>query len=159
MTVLFLAAEARAADTGNGSKNFHVPPSVPNYFSNEAGPLQGPSSETRRGDLYANHGSAEPPRATAAVAPTPRARQHVAMAAPRGPAIRGRRGERVVARHVAVHGRSATRVAAHGSSRTHLATRVAAHGSSRTHSAHVAARPHGAAKTTRVVSSHRHARG
>ncbi|MGA8399543.1 MAG: hypothetical protein WB697_06620, partial [Stellaceae bacterium] len=82
LAAAFVAHGARAADTSAGSRNFNPPTSVPNYFSNEAGPLQGPASETRRGPLYMNqtYGTS---RATA-VAAAPRGRQHIAMAAPRG---------------------------------------------------------------------------
>jgi hypothetical protein len=137
------AGPARAADTGNGSKNFRVPASVPNYFSNEAGPIIGGTAESRRGELYSN-ATAAAPQATATIAAAPpRYRQHVAMAEPRGRLIRGRRGREIVARHVAVHGRAVTRVAAHGSTRTH--------------SAHVATSR--AAVKTRVGDTHRRARG
>lgn len=149
------ASPAPAADTGNGSKNFSPPHSVPNYFSNEAGPMVGPASETQRGPLYMSQTYGTPPAAARVMAPapvarveapaTPRYRQRVAMAEPRGRVIRGRRGERVVARHVAVHGRSVTRVAAHGSRSGHAV--------------HVASHRHGGARTTRVSSSHRRARG
>ncbi|HXO03746.1 MAG TPA: hypothetical protein VN900_16910 [Stellaceae bacterium] len=146
LTAGLLAGPARAADTGNGSKNFRVPNSVPNYFSNEAGPMMGPAAETRRGELYSNQTAQVPQAAPAVVAAAPvRARQHIAMAEPRGRAIRGGRAERVVAHHVAVHGRSVTRVVAHGSSRAH--------------STHVAARTRAVSKTTRVSSTHRRARG
>jgi hypothetical protein len=146
LTAVLGTGPALAADTGNGSKNFSVPASVPNYFSNEAGPMLGPASETRRGDLYSSQ-TAQAPQAAAPVAAAPyRERQHVAMAEPRGRVIRGRRGAPIVAHHVAVHGRAVTRVVAQGSSRgrsTHVAV-----SSGRTTS-----------RTTRVSSSHRHARG
>src|SRR5579885_2666866 len=81
----FLAAKAHAADTGNGSKNFRTPSNVPNYFSNEAGPMLGGAAESRRGELYMSQTYAIP-RATqtAAAVEAPRPRQHVAMAEPRG---------------------------------------------------------------------------
>jgi hypothetical protein len=148
---------ALADETASGSKNFRVPGSVPNYFSNEAGPMQGPASETRRGSLYPNQ-AAEAPRAVAgATTPEPpRTRQRVAMAEPRGGAIRARRGAPRFARYPLAHGM------AHG----RLLYRAVAHGGGRTHVANVAARtPHPVSKThtlnrtTRVVSSHRHARG
>jgi len=143
LTAALIGGSARAADTGNGSKNFRAPPSVPNYFSNEAGPMLGPAAETRRGELYSRQ-TAGVPQATAVIAAAPsRGRQHVAMAEPRGRLIRGRRGERIVARHVAVHGRSVIRVAAHGSNRTH--------------SAHAASTR--TVTKTRVGSTHRRARG
>jgi hypothetical protein len=145
--VLLVAAgtgPALATDTGNGSKNFSVPSSVPNYFSNEAGPMLGPASETRRGELYSGQ-TAQAPQATAPVAAAYRERQHIAMAEPRGRVVRGRRGMPVVAHHVAVHGRAMTRVVAHGSSRTRAA--------------HVAVSSTHAVTKTRVSSTHRHARG
>jgi hypothetical protein len=161
LCALLLAGPARAADTGNGSKNFRTPTSVPNYFSNEAGPMLGPGSETRRGPLYMSQTYGTPPpvarvEAPVAAAPPPQYRQRVAMAEPRGRVIRGRRGERVVAHHITVHGRSVTRVVAHGSSRGRVA-----HVASRGHVEHVAARGHGPThQTTRVGSStHRRGRG
>jgi hypothetical protein len=148
-----IAGPALAADTGNGSKNFSVPNSVPNYFSNEAGPMQGPASETRRGELYPSQ-VVGVPAATAVITQAPRERQYVAMAEPRGRFIRGRRGEPVVARHVTVHGRSVTRVASHGSLRVHTAY-VA------TRSGHATANRsvRTVSKTTRVSTLHHHARG
>ena len=146
LTVTLGTGPALATDTGNGSKNFSVPSSVPNYFSNEAGPMLGPAAETRRGELYSSQ-TAQVPQATATVAAAPyRERQHIAMAEPRGRVIRGRRGAPVVAHHVAVRGRTVTRVVAQGSSRAR--------------STHVAvSSTHTVSKTTRVSSTHRHARG
>ena len=144
LTVALIAGPALAADTGNGSKNFSAPTSVPNYFSNEAGPMLGPAAETRRGELYSSQ-TAQAPQGTATIAAAPsRERQHIAMAEPRGRLIRGRRGTPVVAHHVTVHGRTVTRVVAHGSSHAR--------------SAHVAVSTHTVTKT-RVSSTHRHARG
>jgi hypothetical protein len=48
----FAGFPALAADAPNGSRNFRPPPTVPNYFSNEAGPILGGQAETRRGELY-----------------------------------------------------------------------------------------------------------
>jgi hypothetical protein len=160
VTAVLIAGPARAADTGNGSKNFRVPASVPNYFSNEAGPMMGAAAETRRGELYSNQTAQAPqPQAAARItAAAPRARQHFAMAEPRGRLIRGRRGTPVYAHHVAVHGRSLARVASHGSSRTR-----ATHLASYTHTvgkAHMVGKSHAVGKAaTRVSSAHRHARG
>jgi hypothetical protein len=112
-----VAGPAFAADTANGSKNFRAPPSVPNFFSNEAGPMLGPAVETQRGVIYSGQPVAairDPTGITAA-----RARQHIAMAEPRGRLIRGRHDGPVVAHHVAVHGRPTYHVATHGSSRSH----------------------------------------
>jgi hypothetical protein len=147
LAVAFLAVGARAADTGNGSKNFLTPSNVPNYFSNEAGPMLGGAAESRRGELYMSQTYAIP-RApqTAAAVEMPRPRQRVAMAEPRGRVIRTR-GGRVVAHHVTVHGRQVTRVAAHGSGRSHVVSRS-------THST-----GHSAAKPTRASSSRRRGRG
>jgi hypothetical protein len=175
--VAFITAPAHAADTGNGSKNFRVPTSVPNYFSNEAGPLLGPTSETQRGPLYANGPVAVPPRAvTSFVAGRPVIRQQVAFADPHIRILRGRRGERIVAHHVVVRGRPVYRVVAHGGSERHI-VRVAAttrgrpvfhavaHGSSERHIVRVVAGPHeivrpshAVSRTTRVSSAHHRGR-
>ena len=148
VAVAFLAVGARAADTGNGSKNFRTPSNVPNYFSNEAGPVLGGTAESRRGELYMGQTYAIPrvPQTAAVAVEAPQPRQRVAMAEPRGRVIRTR-GGRVVAHHVTVHGRQVTRVAAHGSARSHVAS----------HSTHSSG--HSAAKSTRVSSSHRRGRG
>ena len=68
LATALIAGEAQAADTGNGSKNFSAPQSVPNYFSNEAGPMQGPASETQRGPIYMGqtYGALQQPRPAAA---------------------------------------------------------------------------------------------
>lgn len=160
------AGPARAADTGNGSKNFRTPNSVPNYFSNEAGPMLGATSETRRGPLYMGQTYGTMPQPVARVeapvaAAPPRYRQRVAMAEPRGRVIRGRRGERVVAHHITVHGRSVTRVVAHGSSHARV-EHVAARGQARGHGAsfeRVAARGHSASHHTTRVGNTTHRRG
>jgi len=120
---------ALAGETANGSKNFSPPTTVPNYFSNEAGPMLGGTAESRRGELFPSQlagAQGVRPAATAA-APTPAAaapaaRQHIAMAEPKGHLVRSH--GRIVAHHVAVHGHSHRRVAAHGSSRHHV-TRAA----------------------------------
>jgi hypothetical protein len=143
LTAVFLTDAARAADTGNGSKNFRAPSTVPNYFSNEAGPVIGGAAESRRGELYMGQTYAIPRAPQTAAAPAAPTRQRVAMAEPRGRLVRTR-GGRLVAHHVTVRGRQVTRVAAHGSTRSH----VASHRST-----------HGTATTTRVSSSHRRARG
>ncbi len=46
-----LSGEPALAETGNGSKNFRPPASVPNYFSNEAGPMLGGPADLRWFDL------------------------------------------------------------------------------------------------------------
>jgi hypothetical protein len=144
LAVAFLAVGARAADTGNGSKNFRPPSNVPNYFSNEAGPMLGGAAESRRGELYMSQTYAIPraPQTAAVAVEAPRPRQRIAMAEPRGRVIRTR-GGRVVAHHVTVHGRQVTRVAAHGSARSHAVSRSA----------------HNSAKSTRASSSRRRGRG
>jgi hypothetical protein len=149
LAATLIAGEARAADTGNGSKNFSTPQTVPNYFSNEAGPIQGPASETQRGPLYMGqtYGSLQQPvAARTAVVEAPRYRQHVAFAAPRGRLLIRGRGGRVVPHHVIVHGRPVYRIVTRGSLHTH--TGYVARGAT-THASH----------TTRVSSSHRRARG
>jgi hypothetical protein len=147
LAAALIAGEARAADTGNGSKNFSAPQSVPNYFSNEAGPLIGAASETQRGSLYMGqtYGTLPQPGATTAAVEAPRYRQHIAFAAPRGRLIRGRGA--VVPHHVIVHGRPVYRIVTRGSMRTHTA--YVARGAT-IHASHT---------TTRVSSSHRRARG
>jgi hypothetical protein len=139
--MILATAPAFAQDTANGSKNFRVPPTVPNYFSNEAGPMMGGAAESRRGELYSGQAvaAAPAPAAPAVAAAAPRVREHVAMAEPRGRLIRGRRGTPVVARHVAVHGRAVARVAAHGSSHVHAV--------------------HAVSRAPHAVSTHRRARG
>jgi hypothetical protein len=122
---------------------------VPNYFSNEAGPLQGPASETQRGALYMNQ-----TYGTQRAVATYRGPQHVAMAEPRGRYAHGRvaydrHGRPIAARYTATrgsHGRPGYRAVAHASARGHVEHAVA-------HSRVVAHHP------TQVSSVHRHARG
>jgi hypothetical protein len=57
----FAGVPALAADAPNGSRNFRPPPTVPNYFSNEAGPILGGQAETRRGELYPDPNRPPPP--------------------------------------------------------------------------------------------------
>jgi hypothetical protein len=146
-----IVGEARAADTGNGSKNFNVPQTVPNYFSNEAGPMMGPASETQRGPLYMGqtYGQLQQSVARPAMAEAPSYRQRVAFAVPRGRLIRGRGA--VVPHHVIVHGRPVYRIVTRGSTHTHTAYVARGSGTrgAGTHASH----------TTRVSSSHRRARG
>jgi len=147
LAATLIAGDARAADTGNGSKNFSTPQSVPNYFSNEAGPMMGAASETQRGPLYMGqtYGQLQQPAARTAVVEAPRYRQHVAFAMPRGRMVRWR-GGRVVPHHVIVHGRPVYRIVTRGSLHRHTA--YVAHRAV-THAGHA----------TRVSSSHRRARG
>ena len=128
LVVTFITGEACAADTGNGSKNFHAPSTVPNYFSNEAGPVLGGAAESRRGELYMSQ-TYGTPRAAAISSP----RQRIAMVEPRGRLVRTR-GVRLVAHHAAVHGRQVTRGAAHGSVHSHLSGRSAQAARAVTHS-------------------------
>ncbi len=112
--------------------------------------MLGAAAESRRTELYMSQTYAIPRAPQSAAAETPRSRQHVAMAEPRGRSVRtqGRRNARtarsprVVAHHVTVHGRQVTRVVAHGSTRSHSASR----------SAHTTS-----TKPARVGSSHRRA--
>jgi len=136
------AQSALAADTGNGSKNFHAPASVPNYFSNEAGPMLGGKAETQRGELYGGSApSAEPPRSHVAVATVPprAARVAVGRSQTRGghEARSGReRGSRQLA---AAHAKRSAHAAAHATTRT--------------------SGTHATSKTTKVGSNHRRGRG
>ena len=155
LTAALIAGSAGAADTGNGSKNFRAPTSVPNYFSNEAGPMLGPAVETQRGPLYMSQTYGTPQATEGTPVAAPQARQHIAMAQPRGKLVRGRRGARIYAHHVIVQGRPVARVAAHGSGRAHTtyaARREAAHTARR-------AATHAVSKSTRVSSARHHARG
>ena len=170
LAALFITAQARAAETGNGSKNFSVPTSVPNYFSNESGPLQGPVSETQRGALYMNQ-TYGTPRATAVA----RGPEHVAMAEPRGRYAHGRvsydrRGRPISARRAATRERPIYHAVAHGHPVYHAVVahgrpiyHAAAHASSHGHIEHVAAHSHTARpvvhRPAQVTSAHRHGRG
>lgn len=169
LTVMLAAHSGHAADMGNGSKNFRTPVTVPNYFSNEAGPLLGPAAETRRGPLYSSAAPAAPSLpASRVTAAAPRARQHIAMAEPRGRLIRGRGGVRLYVRHVAVHGRPVHHAVAHGSSHTralHIAKARTEHVVGR-HAAHIASRghvggrsPHTVSRATRAAVVHHRGRG
>jgi hypothetical protein len=105
-------APALAADTGNGSKNFRAPTTVPNYFSNEAGPLLGGAAETRRGELYT--GAAPPNLSGGYQAPAPGGRRHILIAHGRGH-LAARRGRPVKGRHFVERTRGHPHVAArHG---------------------------------------------
>ena len=151
LAAALFAVDARAADTANGSKNFAAPTTVPNYFSNEAGPLQGPASETQRGPLYMNQTYG----AQRAVA-TYRGPQHVAMAEPSGRYAHGRvaydrHGRPIAARYTIARGRPV-----YG----HAVYRAAAHVSARGHVEHAVAHSHAVAHhPTQVSSVHHHARG
>jgi hypothetical protein len=149
LAAALFVVQARAADTASGSKNFAVPASVPNYFSNESGPLQGPASETQRGTLYMNQTYGAQRAEVASRAP-----QHVAMAEPRGRYVHGRvaydrHGRPIAARYAAArgpHGRPVYGAVAHVSARGHVE--------------HAVARSHAVAHhPTQVSSVHRHARG
>ena len=110
--VMVLFGGPALGETGNGTKNFHAPPTVPNYFSNEAGPMIGGPAESRRVDLYPNPAAAPHQLDTATTSPWPRARHAVAAAHGRTRvAARTRDG-----RHPppAARGRTHTQVAARG---------------------------------------------
>jgi hypothetical protein len=161
MTVAFCTGSALAAGPANGSKNFDVPRSVPNYFSNESGPMIGGAAETQRGPLYSGQTAAVPAPAPAIAAAPMRARQHIAMAEPRGRFIRGRHDVPAYVHRAASRGWAPPHLAARGNSRVaHAAGRVATRTVSRTtvHTvSHTAA--HTANRTTRVVSAHHRGRG
>ena len=142
VAAVLVGAPARADDSGAGSKNFRPPATVPNYFSNEAGPMIGGPAESQRGPLYSGQAAASPARETrsAAAARPPRGRQHIAMAEPRGHLLRGRHAASALSHHVALHNVSRGRVAAHS---VHTAGKTT----------------HAASKATRISSAHRRARG
>src|SRR5258708_4166672 len=105
-----LTSQPALAETGNGSKNFRVPASVPNYFSNEAGPMLGGPAESRRVDLYPNPATAPRQLDTVTASPSPRSR-HVATGHGRMHFAAYVRGGR---HPVAVRGHTSTRVAGRG---------------------------------------------
>ena len=131
-----VAGEPALAETGNGSKNFRAPASVPNYFSNEAGPMLGGPAESRRVDLYPNPATAPRQLDTVTTSPRPRGR-HVATG-------HGRM-------HLAAHTRGGRYPAA---ARGHTRTHVAARGGPPSHAKHA-----GVSHTTRVSSTHHRGRG
>jgi hypothetical protein len=142
-----IGGTALAAGGGNGSKNFDTPSGVPNYFSNEAGPMIGGGAESRRGELYSGQApraavpaaSVPVPAASVAAAPAPQGRTHIAMAVPRGRAVvHGRRAAPV--HHVALYGRAPSR-------------------GGHAQIAHTSGRTTHAAGKVRVTTTHRHARG
>jgi hypothetical protein len=120
---------AVAADTGNGSKNFRAPPSVPNYFSNEAGPLLGGAAESRRGELYS--GAANPQQHQVAAIPVPPRAARVAVGHGRSRSVQ----ERHRGRHLVAHAKASSHhVASRTSERhppTHVSTKAARAGSNR----------------------------
>jgi len=138
VAVAVAGGPARAADTGNGSKNFHTPSSVPNYFSNEAGPMLGGPAESQRGQLYPSQTVGDPRPAEAVAAP------------PAHPPIR-----RIVTAHGRVHLASRTPV-----DRRHVATRVGPHrrlaGGHASAGAHAR---HAATRATHTGVAHKRARG
>jgi hypothetical protein len=147
LTAALSASPALAADTGNGSKNFHAPASVPNYFSNEAGPMLGGAAETRRGELY---GGAAPaagaPRSHVAVASVPQRAARVAVGRSRA---RGGHEARTARKLAAAPVKPSARASAHATSNAHAAARA----TTRTSASHATA------KTTKVGSNHRRGRG
>ena len=66
---ILAGSSALAGDTANGAKNFRTPATVPNYFSNEAGPMIGGTAESQRGPLYPSQTASLPPRQQESVAP------------------------------------------------------------------------------------------
>jgi hypothetical protein len=134
--VAVFTGEPALAETGNGSKNFHAPASVPNYFSNEAGPMLGGPSESRRVDLYPNPATA--PRQVDTVTAPPSARnRHIAT------------------RHGRAHLAARTRGGRHPvAARDHTRTHVAVRGGPPSHAKHAAV-----SHTTHVSSAHHRGRG
>jgi hypothetical protein len=124
------------AETGNGSKNFRAPASVPNYFSNEAGPTLGGPAESRRVDLYPNPANRAHQVDTVTAPPSARTR-HIAT-----------RHGRV---HLAAHARGGRHPAA---ARGHTRTHYAARGGPPNHAKHAAA-----SHTTHVTNAHHRGRG
>lgn len=155
IAVTLYGGAALAADTGSGSKNFRTPSSVPNYFSNEAGPMIGGAAETRRSPLYAGQAPAPAatpaPRQTAVAAIPPPVRTHIAMAEPRGRVLRARRGNPVNVHRAAVHGRAPNHVAA--------ARRVERPRAVHASHAAVRAAARAPAKTVRTSAVHHRGRG
>ncbi len=147
LTAAFFGPPALAADTGNGSKNFHAPASVPNYFSNEAGPMLGGAAETRRGELYGGVAPAAPaagaPRSHVAVASVPQRAARVVAGRSRARGGHEAPSHRKLAAAPAKPG-------AHAAART---TQAAARATTRTSASHATA------KTTKVGSNHRRGRG
>jgi len=124
------------AETGNGSKNFRVPASVPNYFSNEAGPMLGGPAESRRVDLYPNPSTA-PRQVDTVTAPPSGRNRHVA------------------ARHGRVHMTARTRAGRHQTvARGHAPTRFVVRGGPTSHPKHAAA-----SHPIRVGTTHHRGRG
>lgn len=153
MAALF-GPPALAADTGNGSKNFHAPAAVPNYFSNEAGPIIGGAAETRRGELY---GAAAPAagasRSHVAVASVPQRAARVAAGRSR---TRGRHEAHSTRKSAAAHPKLA---AAHTKPRAHAAAHTTANAHAAARATTRASASHATAKTTKVGSNHRRGRG
>lgn len=144
----FIAAPALAADTANGSKNFRTPAAVPNYFSNEAGPMLGGAAESRRGELY--NVQANPQQHQVAAIPVP-------ARAPRAAVAHSRSGVARQTRHRVVHearSRAGAHRVVHEAHSRASAHRVAVRSSTARHAAAPAR-----AKVTRVGSNHRHNRG
>ncbi len=144
--MVVLAGEPAFAETGNGTKNFRPPASVPNYFSNEAGPMLGGPAESRRGDLYPNPAAAKGQLDTVTASPWARTR-HIATSHRRTHLAAHTRGGRLP---MAGRGHFRAHIAARGPIRTH----VAARGGPPSHAKHVGTR-----HTTRVSSTHHRAPG
>jgi hypothetical protein len=129
---------ALAADTGNGSKNFATPSSVPNYFSNEAGPMLGGAAESQRGSLYSSQTASLPRQQETTPASRPETRP-IASAHGRSHAASRKTADRHLASHARAHG--------------HVASHVASRHAAETHSKHAANRP------THVGSPHHQLHG
>jgi hypothetical protein len=122
--VALAAAPAAAMDKTSGSRNFTPPASVPNYFSNESGPMLGGRADSRVVD---------PPNVSAVVPPPPQSLRAAtvspAATSPRMPSSRSAKGHGRVRQASAHHGRSSRQhvVGAHGKARTHVASARSAH--------------------------------
>jgi hypothetical protein len=138
VSVALAGVPALAADTGNGSKNFATPSSVPNFFSNEAGPMLGGAAESQRGQLYSSQTASLPRQQETAPASRPETRP-LAVAHGRSHAASRKTADR---RHVA------TRTRANGHVASHVASRQVD-----THSKHAANKP------THVGSTHHQLHG
>jgi hypothetical protein len=125
VSVALAGVPALAADTGNGSKNFATPSSVPNYFSNEAGPMLGGAAESQRGALYSSQ-TASLPRQQETAPSRPETRP-LATAHGRSHVASRKTADR---RHVASHTRAQGHVTSHVASRP-----------GETHSKHAANKP------------------
>ena len=114
--VMVLVGGPALGETGNGTKNFHAPPTVPNYFSNEAGPMIGGPAESRRVDLYPNPAAAPRQLDAVTTSPWPRTRHAVTAHGRTRVAARTRDGHLPL---TAARGRTRAQVAARGGPPSH----------------------------------------